>query len=1057
MSKRYFLLLNLLLLVLSVAPCAFAQTPLTYFKNYFVSGGDYVVGGWLRNGSAYTGVAYGTGSSYANGTISIPDTYQASQGGIAATSLPAGVEIVAAFLYWQTVESSQTGPAGQTVYFSASAPDANGNPVNPYTITGTNPQNASPVSWSSGGCSGSSGGTKIISTYRADVLRFLNIDSNGLPVGNGTYTVSMADSGSNGNTPPVALGATLVLVIRDPASTTLNGVVLYEGTYSPSNPSRTTTQLIQGFYQPSTATTPNAKFTAIASSGQHNKYETVSLQTSTTDGAVHPIVTLPSLYGNGTLPPFPGLYNGSWDNPTWLANSYGTAVLGEQNYVSSVTATITPRANNNGCVSAAAMILKTDVQDTDGDGLLDVWETNSGLVGPDGNPLPDIHAMGANPNVRDIFVDIDYMYTPGYATANGIVPAHSHLPSQAVLDKVGNAFKKQGINVHFDVGNNYQNGDPYVIQATQASLEGGNQILETACNPNNSYCLFPNFAGTVGWKLGFLRIKNGDPSASPPLPAYFDHSRKDIFHYAVFAHTMGLPRWMMIDGTLISVVVSGGTATVTTAVPHLANPGDFVSISGAPGSANLNGVYSVATVIPANPPATASTSFTISIPLANDGTYQNRGLGVGNGIPRSTSGVGDIFGGDVMITLGLWDNFVGSNFVQASTLMHELGHNLGLGHAGDVNDSNNCKTNYQSIMSYMYQIPGLIDQNGITQIDYSGIALPPLAEDDVSEIVGLNYIGLPYLPRWYAPASSTLVHNLGISPAGKHCDGTPITANDYNPEMARVDGDNTTLTTGQIDWNYDGTIESGTFTQDLNFNGSITPSTVNPPTSPFQGFNDWIHIKPNQIGNRWNAEVFSLDVRLTGCPTAQCDDIGDYGLTSTSIWTAVSNDWSDPSVVAATFGGGGLTGWGGGGGLTGWGGGGLTGWGGGGGLTGWGGGGLTGWGGEQDVDTAAANGNAPSGLTATPTKFTINLSWSAPNLGTANNYTVWRGTCTVTPCTISNSSPSPYASVSGTTTTFVDSNTKNGVVYLYFVEANITYPNHTTSQSGPSNIVTASR
>src|SRR5205814_260331 len=97
--------------------------------------------------------------------------------------------------------------------------------------------------------------------------------------------------------------------------------------------------------------------------------------------------------------------------------------------VSTATTTVTPRSNNAGCVSWGAMIFKTDLQDFDKDGLLDVWETNSGLTDPNNNPLPDIRAMGADAAVADIFVQLDY--TSG--------TDHSHFPSQAVLDRVGQA------------------------------------------------------------------------------------------------------------------------------------------------------------------------------------------------------------------------------------------------------------------------------------------------------------------------------------------------------------------------------------------------------------------------------------------------------------------------------------------------------------------------------------------------------------------------------------------------------------------------------------------
>ncbi len=43
--------------------------------------------------------------------------------------------------------------------------------------------------------------------------------------------------------------------------------------------------------------------------------------------------------------------------------------------------------------------------------------------------------------------------------------------------------------------------------------------------------------------------------------------------------------------------------------------------------------------------------------------------------------------------------------MQASTIMHELGHNLGLRHGG--NENTNYKPNYWSIMNYAYQLNGL--------------------------------------------------------------------------------------------------------------------------------------------------------------------------------------------------------------------------------------------------------------------------------------------------------------------------------------------------------------
>ena len=76
------------------------------------------------------------------------------------------------------------------------------------------------------------------------------------------------------------------------------------------------------------------------------------------------------------------------------------------------------------------------------------------------------------------------------------------------------------------------------------------------------------------------------------------------------------------------------------------------------------------------------------------------------------AGLAEVNGNDLMITFGNWglslDNEASRNLTynyQASTIMHELGHNLGLEHGG--NNSINYKPNHLSIMNYLYQLRGL--------------------------------------------------------------------------------------------------------------------------------------------------------------------------------------------------------------------------------------------------------------------------------------------------------------------------------------------------------------
>ncbi len=1034
-------------LLFGLAQSARTQTstnPLNLFKNYFVTG-DYVVGGVGLRGLGING--------FATGTISIPDGVQSHATGVASSSVPPGAEIVAAFLYWETVESSKAQFAGQNGFF-------NGYPISGKVLGNPN----APVSWSSGGCTGSSNGSKTMRTYRADVRPFLPLDAQGKVQANGQYQVKLADSGSNGGGTPLTLGATLVIIYRvlSPA-VPLNSIILYDGAFSPSNAAKTTSESITGFYQASQ--NPVAKLTQIVGNGQPNKYETVNFNG----------VKLPSPYKS--LPPFPGVYNRSWDNPTWLPNNFGAAVnFNDSTETTSVVPQDKDDNDGKGCVSWGATIFSTTVQDTDGDGLLDVWETNQGFT--DVNSGEWVALPGANPTVPDIFVQVDYLDALNHSSIP--LTGHSHLPKQAALDAVGAAYNKHNIHVHFDVGPVYQ-GDPYVISyplpvplGTTAPPvgTGGHGITESSIECTDSagaFCEYPGQA-VISWKTGFENIKSQN----------FWHGRKDSYHYLLAGHAIGMPAttWTATGialpnsgaGTLTSIVDSGNIATVTIQTP-VQNPPvpiptntDRVTVAGAIGKFSLNGTYFPINLVSQTVTGAVSTTiFTITTLGVANGTYNFSNepqLAIVFGGPKSTSGFSDYGGADSLITLGLWtaddaptcqkdpsqpltagqaycDDQVGSLTVQTGTLMHELGHPLALTHGGTYYPAGtanlgsqinnpiglpsfglNCKPNFLSVMNYLFQIRGFSDG---AAIDYSGQTLPNLSESSLNEQTGIGLdlftnLGASHFTRWYAPPNAIdikLQNTVGGRFATTHCDGSPITD---GAQMVKVDG---STFSAPSDWNNDGAIQAGTFgPQDVSFNGVIGDP-------PFQGFNDWLNMNLAQIGARRNVGGFSGDVGGADIFGGGADIFGG----------------------GADIFGGGADIFGGGADIFG------------------GGADVFGGGAELDFTLANSTVDSPAGLNCTNcvlvsgilTEGTLSvpLAWTPPGFGQIRQYTVWRATGsfpTLASVLANINSFSSIGTINGTppVATFIDHSVVNNKTYTYFV----TDANAQSVQSGPSAPVT---
>jgi hypothetical protein len=163
-------------------------------------------------------------------------------------------------------------------------------------------------------------------------------------------------------------------------------------------------------------------------------------------------------------------------------------------------------------------------------------------------------------------------------------------------------------------------------------------------------------------------------------------------------------------------------------------------------------------------------------------------LQVGN-----SSGRGEIGGNDFLVAVEPWGDWLTRSGYQASTFMHELGHNLGLRHGG--NNDVNYKPNYQSVMNYLFQFNELVPTR---PLDYSTGSSRALDEGNLDETFG---IGARKVTVWRGP------------------DG----------RLYRSSGKL------EIDWNNDGDIKAGVIVN-LNDNPPKHPSI---PGQTLEDHNDW--------------------------------------------------------------------------------------------------------------------------------------------------------------------------------------------------------------------------
>ncbi|MBN8226580.1 hypothetical protein JYK02_03555 [Corallococcus macrosporus] len=182
----------------------------------------------------------------------------------------------------------------------------------------------------------------------------------------------------------------------------------------------------------------------------------------------------------------------------------------------------------------------------------------------------------------------------------------------------------------------------------------------------------------------------------------------------------------------------------------------------------------------------------------------------------SSSGLSrGIPGHDLIVTLGGWSTPGGTELQQAGTLMHELGHNIGLRHGG--NDDANYKPNYLSVMNYEYQTFGLRIDGTDGVLDYSRVRVASVSEASVNEVSAFAPV---------APTTEADLAHIGVRINGVQRAGTA---------------------SANLDINGSGVIQAASFA--YNFNRDSDSVDFFPASQ-----HDWLALVydgANQIGDGW--------------------------------------------------------------------------------------------------------------------------------------------------------------------------------------------------------------